>query len=105
MGTDAAAQTQYSDILDSRQAAAMLRLSVASLEKKARKGLIPGAKPGRHWVFFRPDLVDYIRSQYKDHGQAVDGGHLCQSTHGKTRRITGSDFKSLDDECEKILGL
>ena len=49
---------------DLQEAAAFLRMSAETLRQKAKAGLIPGAKPGKRWVFFEADLVTYLRSQY-----------------------------------------
>jgi len=38
------------------EAAAYLRLHPRTVEKKARKGLLPAAKTGRKWLFRRRDL-------------------------------------------------
>jgi hypothetical protein len=35
-----------------------------ALRQKAKARIIPGAKPGKCWVFLEDDLVAYLRSQY-----------------------------------------
>ena len=42
--------------LDLREAAAFLRMVPAALRIKSKAGLIPGAKPGKKWVFLESDL-------------------------------------------------
>jgi len=44
------------DTLTTEEAAAYLRLHPRTVEKKARKGLLPAAKTGRKWLFRRTDL-------------------------------------------------
>ncbi len=38
--------------LNLQQAAALLMIHPVTLQAKARRGEIPGARPGRRWVFF-----------------------------------------------------
>lgn len=46
---------------DLEQAAAFLRMSPAALREKARAGIVPGAKPGKRWVFVEQDLVAHLQ--------------------------------------------
>lgn len=52
-----------SDSVGLEAAAALLLCSTSALQRKARAGLVPGAKIGRRWVFVRQDLVELIREQ------------------------------------------
>jgi excisionase family DNA binding protein len=45
------------------EAARLLQLHPTTLAAKARSGEIPGAKPGKRWVFVEVDLVEYVRTQ------------------------------------------
>jgi len=56
---------------DLKQAAAFLHLHPEELRRRARMGQIPGAKPGKRWVFLRDDLADYLRSLYAAPRQAL----------------------------------
>ncbi len=51
-------------IFDLQEAAALLRMNPETLRRKAKAGIIHGAKPGKCWIFLEKDLVDYVRSQY-----------------------------------------
>lgn len=42
-----------------------------SLQVKVKKGEIPGFKAGKQWMFYVPDIVDYIRSQYSNAGKTA----------------------------------
>ena len=53
-----------------QEAAEFLHMSPAVLRQKACRGLIPGAKPGKCWVFLQSDLVTYLRSLYPHREQA-----------------------------------
>ena len=43
--------------LDLAGAAAFLHMHPGELHSRAKRGLIPGAKAGRRWVFLESDLV------------------------------------------------
>ncbi|WP_436912802.1 helix-turn-helix domain-containing protein [Acinetobacter schindleri] len=53
------------------QAAIFLRMHPEELRRRAKLGLIPGAKPGKSWVFLEDDLADYLRSLYAKPRQAL----------------------------------
>ena len=57
--------------LDLKQAAAFLKMHPVTLQGKVKAGEIPGAKPGKNWVFIDEDLANYIRSQYTEHGKRI----------------------------------
>ena len=57
--------------LNLREAAAFLKMHPVTLQGKAKVGDIPGAKPGKSWVFIDEDLANYIRSQYSDLGKRI----------------------------------
>lgn len=96
-----------SETLDVREAALFLRMHPVTLRNKLRAGEIPGAKPGKRWVFLRIDLERYIRSKYSP--RATQGENheeiLCHSTSERTRRIGGSSSVATDKQYRKALGL
>ena len=49
-------------ILDTEEAAALLRVSVKTLLRLARQGDLRGRKVGREWRFCRSDIVAFVRS-------------------------------------------
>lgn len=53
------------ETLTLKQAAAFLKLHPEEVRRRARLGLLPGAKPGKSWVFLEDDLVVWLRSHYK----------------------------------------
>jgi excisionase family DNA binding protein len=72
--------------LSLKQAAAFLQMSQSTLRDKVKAGLVPGAKPGKQWVFLEDDLVAYIRSLYAGVGQTPLSGSseeksLCHYTN------------------------
>jgi len=52
------------------QAASFLKMSAEDLRRKTKTGKIPGAKPGKAWVFLEEDLVTYLRSLYPPRGKS-----------------------------------
>jgi hypothetical protein len=59
------------DSLGLHEAAAFLHCHPEELRRRAKAGLIPGAKVGRAWVFLADDLAAYIRSLYPPSRQAL----------------------------------
>src|SRR4029077_9838800 len=52
-----------------QEAAALLKMTSEGLRLKAIKGEIPGAKPGKRWVFSEDDLAEYLRSLYSSNAK------------------------------------
>ncbi len=74
------------------EAAKLLKLHSQTVLKLAREGEIPGAKPGKCWVFIEEDLIDWIRSQYNRPQQDVgQGGTIC-SLKDQTANTGGTDL-------------
>lgn len=71
------------------EARKLLRVSVSTLLRRARAGIVPGAKIGREWVFIRDDLLQIVRQNYKKPACYIDG---------KALRTGGSDFNSLGEK-------
>jgi excisionase family DNA binding protein len=53
------------------EAAALLRMHPEEVRRRAKCGAIPGAKPGRCWIFIEDDLAEYVRSFYATPRQAL----------------------------------
>ena len=53
------------------EAAGFLHMHPEEVRTRAKRGLIPGAKTGRRWVFLEIDLVDFVRSLYSVRRQAL----------------------------------
>jgi hypothetical protein len=53
------------------EAAAFLHMHPEEVRTRAKRGLIPGAKTGRCWVFLEIDLVEFVRSLYPVRRQAL----------------------------------
>ena len=51
-----------SETLDVNEAAKLLHMHPATVKEKARRGEIPGSKPGKSWLFIREDLIHFLRS-------------------------------------------
>ena len=76
--------------LDLQQAAAFLRMHLEEVRRRAKLGLLPGAKPGKAWIFIDDDLAEYVRSHYAYPRQALQvtprkEHELCHSTNAEVR--------------------
>lgn len=56
-----------------QEAANFLKMTPEGVRIKAMKGEIPGAKPGKRWVFSEDDLADYLRSLYPSNAKLLQG--------------------------------
>ncbi len=95
--------------LNLQGAAAFLNMSPEVLRQKAKAGDVPGAKPGKSWVFLEDDLAEYIRSQYARPRQAVrvtseEEVAVCHST-AEVRPGGSVSPRPMVDEYSKALGL
>src|SRR5579859_5784088 len=63
------------------EAGMLLRMAPSTVKRKAAAGEIPGAKPGREWVFIKDDLLAHIRNKYKC---STKGMALLTGGHGST---------------------
>ncbi|MDO7786111.1 helix-turn-helix domain-containing protein [Desulforamulus aquiferis] len=50
------------DVLDTMQAAELLKISRVTLLKLAQEGKLPGQKVGRQWRFSREALIKWLES-------------------------------------------
>ena len=57
--------------LDLKQAAAFLHMHPEEVRRRAKLGLLPGAKPGKSWIFIDSDLAEFVRSHYAVQRQAL----------------------------------
>lgn len=80
--------------LDLNEAAAFLRMHPEEVRTRAKRGLIPGAKPGRSWVFLESDLAEFLRSLYPLRRQALQvttsEEAICHLSSARSRRCGGS---------------
>lgn len=49
------------EVLTTKEAAALLRVSTKTLLSLAKSGALPGEKVGRAWRFLRSDVLDIVR--------------------------------------------
>jgi len=75
--------------LNLEEAAQFLKMHPEEVRRRAKAGIIPGAKVGKCWVFIEEfieeDLAAYMRSLYAPPRQALQVGHgekqLCHSVN------------------------
>jgi hypothetical protein len=91
------------------EAASFLHMHPEEVRRRARLGLLPGAKPGKRWVFLEQDLADYVRGLYARPRQAlqvtlrkeVEACHFAGATESG-----GSTFAlPTENEYADLLGL
>ena len=68
------------------EAAQFLLMHPEELRQRAKRGLVPGVKAGRRYVFIDEDLAEYLRSRYAVPGKRCAWLHLKRSQgHGHTQ--------------------
>ena len=53
------------EVLNPNQAAELLGIPELTVIRLARKGIIPGRKAGRLWLFSKSILIDWVRREPK----------------------------------------
>jgi HD-like signal output (HDOD) protein len=76
--------------LNLKQAAAFLHMHLEEVRSRAKRGLIPGAKTGRRWVFLEDDLADFVRSRYASPRQALQVTKESSICHYASELRSGS---------------
>ncbi len=51
------------EILNTEEAAELLKCSAYTIREHAKKGLIPARKLGKEWRFYKPDLLAWLRGE------------------------------------------
>jgi excisionase family DNA binding protein len=75
---------------------------VDRFRRKVKSGEIPGAKIGREWVFFKEDLVKYLRDNYTTASLLDNGVSICQSAKRKIAPTTTPDSAIVALECKNL---
>jgi excisionase family DNA binding protein len=97
--------------LTAEEAAIILNMNKTSLMRKAKRGEIPGRKPGKRWVFVKEDLREWLKGDYAINRQVSNFVDLsekdtrkCQS---RKEAKSGGQISSLqtDNEYARLLGL
>jgi excisionase family DNA binding protein len=58
------------DVLDGREVAKLLHLPISTVLEYARRGLLPGHKLGRRWIFLRDEIEAAVRDRPGDRSAA-----------------------------------
>jgi hypothetical protein len=78
------------------------------LREKAKRGIIPGCKPGKEWRFYELDLIEYMQSlyeHYKKHDVVSGVNRKWQSVKEKAVRTIGHDSRSTESEYNNLLNV
>jgi excisionase family DNA binding protein len=75
--------------VDAKEACELLKVSESTLMRRARAGIVPGARIGRRWVFLRDDLIQLVKENSKkpcsiDVSALRSGGYVSSSTDAKS---------------------
>jgi len=95
--------------LSLHEAAAFLKMHPEEVRRRAKMGVIPGAKAGRAWVFLEDDLADWLRSLYAKPRQALQvilkkEVTECPSSNAKTPGMSTLSHLA-ENEYASLLGL
>jgi len=71
VGRSVPTEKLFEPLLDSREAAALLKMHHKTLERKAREGEIPGYQILGKWCFRASELDTWLRSQLNSASQSV----------------------------------
>jgi hypothetical protein len=93
------------DILETPEAAKICGYSARytwRFLKEVKAGRIPGTKIGRKYIFYRPDLIAFIRGNYFTEIN-IAGNKTWQSAKRKTVLTTIRDSRSAESEFKNRL--
>ena len=71
VGAGLPTQQLFEPLLDSRQAAALLKIHPKTLERKARAGEVPAYQIAGKWRFRASELDSWLHTQLNSAGQSV----------------------------------
>jgi excisionase family DNA binding protein len=57
------------EILNPNQVSNLLGIPEHTVLRLARKGILPGRKAGRNWLFSKTHLIDWVRKELKEKAQ------------------------------------
>lgn len=93
---------KYPEIMTVEEAATMLQMNPTSLARKAKRGDIPGNKPGKRWIFVKEHLLEYLRG---DFGKPKKTPVVQKSTTSKVSHTTSFPNDSANNEYLELIGL
>lgn len=92
-----------------KEAATILRMTPEGLRVKAKKGEIPGAKPGKCWCFYEHHLDEYLRTEYSklaNESQGVIASNRSNKWHSTNVKTSGGLISTMvEKDYSKALGL
>jgi len=94
--------------LDLKEASKLLKMHPQTVRRMTLAGDLPGAKPGKAWVFIEEDLVSWLRSRYIQPRQVPEGEEVTQWHFSRGREVSsgGSDSPARTDaKYASLLGL
>ena len=76
--------------LDINECAEFLKINKNTASELAAKGMLPGAKIGRAWVFLEDELVEYLRNETKNQQR------WRQADYEASKKNINSGFKDME---------
>ena len=76
--------------LDIDECAEFLKINKNTASELASKGMLPGAKIGRAWVFLEDELIEYLRSETRNQQRRR------QSDFEDSRRYLSQELKDIE---------
>lgn len=70
------AQEQGEEVLNAKQAADLLQIAMPTLYAKVSKRKIRFRKPGKHLIFYRSELMDYLNSGRRNTSQEQEASTI-----------------------------
>lgn len=70
------------ETIDSEACAALLHCDAKTVEEMARQGLLPGAKFGKSWMFFRDQIIEAAKTIALDETAQRRKGQATQAPTG-----------------------
>lgn len=76
-----------------KEAAEFLKMHPETVRYRTKAGDLPGAKPGKNWVFLEEDLVEWIRNQYVTQERQIE--KIVPFGGTGSRRRTAKEYADL----------
>jgi excisionase family DNA binding protein len=79
-------QLTRDDVLDARQVADLLHLPLSTALEFARRGVLPGHKLGRRWIFLRDEIEAGVRHAHNTHDRHRTPEPSARNAEDRARR-------------------
>lgn len=93
------------ETMNLKDAANYLHLHEETLRRLAASGHIPAAKPGKSWVFIKPDITNWLRTFYRQSTKTKEANIGNYSCHSKSAVKHGgsTSLPPMESELDALL--